>query len=312
MGWGESNARDRSKRALHVLGQGSNERLPLSRDLFDTRVRKTVLLDHPAQTEKVGSRRSKSVIHVSEKVGRSKASSSEASDDVQSADAFDGLLKSSELIALARRSVARDLHDYAGQSLVAISMRLAVLEKSADEKLRASLSDLRSMICDFSDELRAICHGETPGFHAEHLMVSLRQLTDEWEETVGIPIILDLDETVFAGLKGQSAEVVFRVVQESLTNVAKHAPQSSHIKICICSDAEYIRVDIQDDGAGGQPPPPATNRQRYRDGISGMRSRVAEVGGQLRVDHVWKQGTRVLALLPQCSPLSSTGRSVVS
>jgi len=280
-----------------------------ARDLFEVRTNKSILFYYPAKIANAASRRSRSKQPAREDGPSAKAAP--AGDNHPAvADNWAKPMAAAELIDLARRGVARDLHDHAGQSLVGISMRLAALENSvADEKIRASLSDLRSMVCDFSEELRAICHGETPGLHPEDFTVSVARLVGEWEKMVQIPIKLELNETGSTRLKGPVTEVIFRVVQESLTNVAKHAPQSSLVKVGIRFDAAHIRVEIEDDGGKKPPPPQAANRQRYRDGISGMRERVTQVGGELRIDHISDSGTRVLALLPrEGSMQASEGR----
>jgi signal transduction histidine kinase len=206
-----------------------------------------------------------------------------------------------DAVARERRRIARDLHDHAGQYFVGIMLRLAALERhTTDQTVRATLHDLCTTISRFGDELKAIYAGERCGVpRGCGLATALANMISQWEREVGIAAHLDCGLTDCGDLNDATAEAVFRVVQEALTNVAKHAVQASRVNVRLRLDDQMLRLEIEDDGLGTRPQPgPCGSRARQRYGIVGMRERVTELGGHFEVGNLTTKGTRVAATLP--------------
>lgn len=210
-----------------------------------------------------------------------------------------------DLCAPERKRIARDLHDHAGQYFVGIMLRLAALELLAtDCHLRESLRELHATVIRFRDDLRAICAGQQCGVpRGNALMTALAHLIPQWEQEVGIAARLDQDVEGSGEFDDATAEAVFRVVQEALTNVAKHASQASQVNISLHLKPQLGRrmltLEIEDDGlAKAAPEKSSRSGMEPCSGIAGMRERVAEVGGSFEVRQQMGKGTSVVAMIP--------------
>jgi signal transduction histidine kinase len=206
-----------------------------------------------------------------------------------------------EAVVRERQRIARNLHDHAGQYLVGISMRLKALELHAtDPALHDSLRDLRTMVARFGDELKATCDGERCGVpRGDSLVAALVRMVDEWESDVGVPVKFDHHVTDSMFIDDDTAEAVFRLVQEALTNVAKYAAHSSRVRVLLQVKPGSLKIEVEDDGligrAGVKPKAPG---ERRGCGISGMRERIAQLGGRFNLNHVAGAGTKVAAVIP--------------
>lgn len=207
---------------------------------------------------------------------------------------------SRQLIAVQedeRRTLARELHDEMGQTLTAISVTAAYLERNAGQIDSARISecagDLRRDIRTSGEQLRAMLKRLRPhGLDAPGLAGALRELLASWQQrTADIEFGLDLpgelpvqDETV--------ALVLYRVVQEGLTNIVRHSG-ARHCRVGVLLVGETVVVSIRDDGRGL----PADGATR-RGGLLGMQERLAMVGGWLEIDSGQGRGTELRAGLP--------------
>jgi PAS domain S-box-containing protein len=211
---------------------------------------------------------------------------------------------SSQLLHLQdqeRRRIARELHDSAGQILAALSMNLDLLEagdqtltpetiKIVDESLR--------LVQELSTELRTISHLLHPPLLDEVGLASgLRSYLEGFTERSKIRVDLELPADL--GRLPQDLETaVFRVVQECLTNIHRHA-QSSTARVCITRSDSQMSVEVQDRGKGI---PPEKRRAMESGGtpgvgIRGMRERLRQLGGILQIESNG-HGTTVIARLP--------------
>lgn len=207
---------------------------------------------------------------------------------------------SRQLIAVQeeeRRTLARELHDEMGQTLTAISVTAAYLERNAGQIDSARISecagDLRRDIRTSGEQLRAMLKRLRPhGLDAPGLAGALRELLASWQQrAAGIAFGLELpgelpvqDETV--------ALVLYRVVQEALTNVVRHSG-ARHCRVVVLQVGKTLVVSITDDGQGL----PADGAPR-RGGLLGMQERLEMVGGWLEIDSGQGRGTTLRAGLP--------------
>ncbi len=188
-----------------------------------------------------------------------------------------------------RARVARDLHDEVNQALAAVSLRLAATAEHAPREFAEELAETQRLAGQAMQELLGLARELRPAALDDHgLLPALRTQVRLFGERWGIPAQFAADGT--RPLLGEFEQlVVYRVVQEALSNIARHA-HAGHVKVTAmgCNGAE-LKVSIIDDGVGLSP-------DRVRDGGSGlvgMRERAMLAGGRLDVGPTPGGGTTV-------------------
>lgn len=220
-----------------------------------------------------------------------------------------------ELQDVERRRIARELHDSVGQFLAGLKINLGRLQRREAEATAQSYPLLLESI-DLTDraigEVRTISHLLHPplldelGFHS-----AARWYAEGFAKRSGIQVNLHLAEIV-ERLPKQIELALFRVLQESLTNVHRHAKASTVDIEVLCTD-DLVILAVSDDGRGLHP----DVLQRFRGGhaggigLAGMRERLAELGGRLEVDS-GPTGTRIRAILPthECDPSDAAPENI--
>ncbi len=194
-----------------------------------------------------------------------------------------------------RGHLARELHDELGALLTAakldvarIKSRLGVISPEAAERMQHLIETLNSGIA----LKRRIVEDLRPSSLSHlGLVASLEILTREFEDRSGVSIITDLEAVE---LGGSAQLTVYRLVQESLTNMGKYA-EAKQAEISLHDFDGYITVEVRDDGAGFD----TTQIKGSSHGLAGMRHRVEAAGGRLTVVSSPGQGTRISAVLPK-------------
>ena len=200
-----------------------------------------------------------------------------------------------------RLRISRDLHDHAGQYLVGVALRLAALELTvADPSMSRVFADLRQLLDLFCDELRAISTGERRGVpFPRHLTAALSELTAKWESETGIAIRFCSVRTGGIDPDDATTEVIYRIAQEALTNIAKHAINASHVTVRLEFAPGQVKLTIEDDGPGLNASRNGEDgRPVRRGGITNMHERLAEKGGRLVICCPPAGGTNVVATVP--------------
>ncbi len=194
-----------------------------------------------------------------------------------------------------RRRIARDLHDSLGQTVALLKMNLERLARSPSLTPEGAelLAQSSALADSMSTELRTIAHLLHPPLLDElGLMSALQSLTAGFSERSGIHVTLQMDKK-FGRLPGEVEISIYRIVQESLTNIHRHS-QSPTARISIERRHNEIRIEIEDHGngiaAGGIAGASGV-------GLGGMRERARLCGGSLDVKSSDK-GTIVVARLP--------------
>lgn len=181
-----------------------------------------------------------------------------------------------------RRTLARELHDETGQTLTAIGVTAAYLERNAETlDSRRIVECARELRCDVrssGEQLRTMLKRLRPhGMNAEGLAGALRELVGSWRQReTGIDFRLELPAHL-PKLNEERALVLYRVVQEALTNVVRHS-EAQHCVVRIAPDQGVLRLDIDDDGKGL----PASGAFR-RGGLLGIAERLEMVNGNLQL-----------------------------
>jgi len=200
-----------------------------------------------------------------------------------------------------RRRIARELHDSAGQMLVALDMNLATIQRDGANlnhgAARACAESLH-LVQQLSKELRTISHLLHPPLLDEAgLPSAIRWFVEGFAERSKIPVALEVPQNL-GRLSPEFETTIFRVVQEGLTNIHRHSG-SSTAAIRISQVPDAIRLEISDHGKGI----PAgvqlglAGAGRSGVGIQGMRERLRQLGGHLEI-HSGRIGTTILAVLP--------------
>jgi signal transduction histidine kinase len=199
-----------------------------------------------------------------------------------------------------RRRLARELHDSAGQILAALSMNLAPLESAlakTNPELDKFAVNSMELVASLSKELRTMSYLLHPPLLDEAGLISaLRWYVEGFAQRSGIEVALELDSTL-PRLPQEVETTVFRIVQESLTNIHRHAG-AKKASLTVTHDQENTRVEIRDEGRGiaGFDRPQKTP-MRVGVGIQGMQERVRQLRGKLEIES-GEKGTKVSVVLP--------------
>lgn len=210
-----------------------------------------------------------------------------------------------QLVAQARESGAQDerqrlageIHDTLAQGLAGIITQLQAAERSAkvrgerEEHVARALRLARSSLTEARRSVRALAPQE---LGRAHLPDALRTLTERWSEDQGISARVEV--TGAREPLSPAIEVsLFRVAQESLTNVAKHAG-ASRVGVTLSYTGTEVLLDVRDDGRG------FANGVGTGFGLTSMRQRVRGVGGHVEVQSAPGEGTSVSARVPAIAP----------
>ena len=195
-----------------------------------------------------------------------------------------------------RRRIARELHDGIGQYLAAMKMSfdVAAAEDPRLEGTRNPLQDCRQLLERCTCEIRTMSHLLHPPLLEEMGLASaVPWYVEGFMERSGLTVELDMPED-FTRLSQTVEMVLFRVVQESLTNVHRHSgSKSARIHLLVHSDEVVLTVEDEGKGLGGLVAEPA----KTGVGIAGMRERVRELGGKFEIDS-GSRGTSIVVALP--------------
>ena len=195
-----------------------------------------------------------------------------------------------------RRRLARELHDSTAQSLAALAVNLSLLNNHvtnlSEEKRTALLADGLDLAETIGRELRTHAYLLHPPLLDERgLPAALRWLAEGFSARSGIAVDLDLAPHL-SRLPEQVELTVFRVVQESLSNIHRHA-KSRTARITLGQKGTMVLLEVRDAGTGL----PKAPEDCIGVGIAGMRERVAQLGGTLQLE-TSPAGTTVAALIP--------------
>jgi len=208
--------------------------------------------------------------------------------------------RTNSAIEQERNRIARDLHDgpVQGVSAASLSLEAALLMVKAGDIERGLdiLAKIRQELAEEADSLRRLMAGLRPPVLEERgLLPALRESLLRFGADQGI-------ETVFSGtvtrpIPEDLETLAFRVVQESLTNIGKHA-DASRVTVHVESDQSQLRIEIEDDGAGFETGEVRDHLRAGRVGLASMRERVELASGTFAVRSTPGRGTAVMATIP--------------
>jgi PAS domain S-box-containing protein len=207
-----------------------------------------------------------------------------------------------------RRRIARELHDGLGQELVAMKMLVNAMLHDAPG-LKVQVGEVNNMIDRACQEIRSLSHLLHPPLLDEVGLISaVRWYLDGLTQRSGIKTALEVQPANFPRLAPDLERAIFRIVQEALTNVFRHARAQRGWISVEQRDCEVV-VSVRDDGKGITQQVSELRPDKIGVGISGMRQRAKEFGGELRVTNA-NPGTIVEVAIPYPTPVPQ--QSVVS
>jgi two-component system, NarL family, sensor histidine kinase UhpB len=191
-----------------------------------------------------------------------------------------------------RRRIARELHDEIGQTLTGLVLRSETIARRGPPALRGDLEELREAARRGAEDVRSIAQRLRPEALDElGLQAALTALT----ATIGRQSGLQIERAIEPGLAMSAEEelVIYRVAQEALTNVVRHA-HASHVTLTLGRDPDAVVLAVTDDGIGL----PRSARGEWT-GVRGMRERALLIGADLVVRAVPPRGTDVRLRIPR-------------
>jgi two-component system, NarL family, sensor kinase len=200
-----------------------------------------------------------------------------------------------------RRRIARDLHDTVGQTLAAVKMSIALMRqvKGAPAALQPLIDDLNALADEALQEVRTTSYLLHPPLLDEAgIAPAARWFVEGFARRSGIQVECDIPERLERPARDCEL-VLFRILQESLTNVHRHS-EATAASVRLSRTNDQIELEVRDNGKGI----PRERLHRLGDasgnsgvGIAGMRERVLKVGGQLEIQPL-NPGTSIRAALP--------------
>jgi two-component system, NarL family, sensor kinase len=205
-----------------------------------------------------------------------------------------------------RRRIARDLHDVTGQKIAILSMsldRLGRLVHSKNVDINDALEESRDTVRKIGEEIRTLSYLLHPPLLDESGLASaVRWYAEGFQKRSGIHLTVDIPAAL-GRLSTDVETALFRVVQESLTNVHRYSG-SPNAEIKIFAEAGQLHLEVIDHGRGiaaGAAPVQIDGIATLGVGIPGMRERLRQLDGTLDVDF-GRDGTRVVATVPLKKP----------
>lgn len=195
-----------------------------------------------------------------------------------------------------RAEIAREIHDEMGGLLTGLKADVAWLKKQVGEepRIREKLRDVEELLDEVVAVSRRIAKSLRPAILDQGLNAALEWQAHEFEKHAGIPCRFQTNKDDLALEAGQ-ATGVFRVFQEALTNVARHA-NAKHVEVQVFATDETLTLEVRDDGVG------VAERDLLKAdsfGVRGMQERVHHLGGWLDVSSAPGQGTTIMLSIPR-------------
>src|SRR5215468_2341114 len=225
-------------------------------------------------------------------------------------EAVSALRRMNELLEQEIKRIAYAVHDGAGQLLTAVHLALSNLERQSSPQLKNDFDNVNLLLKQVETQLRQYSHELRPTILDDlGLIPALHFLANAVSARSALPI------RVCATSKERFSPAIeitlYRVLQEALNNVVKHARASS-VTVNVYQDANFITCKVQDDGVGFNPSFAQKPGRRSGLGLTSMRERVSSIGGTLEFDSSSGRGTCLFIRVPIPSTEVKNARSHTS
>ena len=201
-----------------------------------------------------------------------------------------------------RKNISKTLHDELGSMAIAVDSQISIAKEECNENnkqatftaleraqaaLRKAVEDLRRIAIDL----------RPPNLEIMGLPAALIALLDKAKEQGKFKITL-MNGLKYNKMPDDRAIVIYRVAQEALTNITKHA-KANKVSVSLYSDKNKVHLDITDDGVGFDVKKDSKRKGKLKIGITGMRERVESMGGIFSITSAPMQGTQIKVTLPK-------------
>lgn len=216
-----------------------------------------------------------------------------------------------------RRRIARELHDETGQSLTTLLVGLrAIADVARLSEVRSIAERLRAVAAHTVDDVGRLARGLHPAvLDDKGLVAAMRRHVSDFAKAFGVVIDIRVHGSVARRLSPLVQSTMYRILQEALTNVARHA-QARAVAVVLKHEKTVLELVIQDDGSGFDPV--AVLSEASGLGLHGMQERVALLGGSVEIESRRGHGTAIRARIPagivpptakNAEPVPGVGRS---
>lgn len=210
-------------------------------------------------------------------------------------EANETLRRLNESLEGETRRIARALHDESGQLLAAVHIQLLQLSRHLPAQAQACLRDVESLLEQIEQQLRNFSHELRPTVLDDYgLLPALQSLAERFSKRFGTPVNVDAKSVPRFTRTTEAA--VYRVAQEALNNVARHA-KATRVYIRLWTSPGELHCRIRDDGVGFDPSA-LSKASRNALGIVGIRERLNVLGGSLEIQSAPQQGTELKIEVP--------------
>jgi signal transduction histidine kinase len=194
-----------------------------------------------------------------------------------------------------RRALARELHDEVGQVLTGLHLTLEVARRRPPEQVHPHLDDARELVRDLMARVRDLSQGLRPTVLDDlGLIPAVHRHLERYSALTGVKVRFE-HHGVEHRCPPPVETAAYRIIQESLTNVSRHA-RATAATVCVQLDASMLHLEVADSGVGFDTA--AVEADGRSTGLSGMEERATLLGGCFRVESSPGRGTRVSAELP--------------
>ncbi len=200
-----------------------------------------------------------------------------------------------------RKRIARDLHDHLGQQLIAMRLKLEILKRTSgeDERIVKQIDELLQVTKKIDSDVDFLAWNIRPSALDDiGLVAALDRYVHEWSKLFGISVDFDASRLSPQRFAPEAETNLYRIVQEALNNVAKHAGAKS-VDILLKSRDGSVVMIIEDNGGGFSPERLVLKGKNAKGmGLIGMRERAALIGGTLEIESAKGKGTTIYIKIP--------------
>lgn len=199
-----------------------------------------------------------------------------------------------------RRDISRELHDEVSQLLTGVNFQLSVLKKEAsnsDDKIQTKIIDTQDLISTSVETIHRFARGLRPVILDDlGLAPALKTAIKDFTRMTNIPVTFSSSNGL-TNLSCMNKTVLFRVAQESLTNIIKHA-KATKVTISLEKIGTKVHLSIHDNGKSFKIKTRYYRKKHFGIGIQGMEERVKMIQGKFKITSEPKRGTKIHAIVP--------------